>query len=467
MHFVLSRAVARCQARRLRALVVAAPIPSAIVVALVVLAPLGLARVGSAIGSELTPSLDSAGITDALVLGPCLAAAAAGAVLASSVPTRAGLGQQIAAGPSGNRSVTCAVVLLPAALAALVCLPALAAFALSLASASPGGAAAGVALVAAVVAAVPLGAVAAEGMRIAVRRGRIRLLLGLALGFGAWVGFGAAIGSMPLGLLAPISLTLRGALSAWVALPIACVVAASAGALWVALASVRPDERVRTRKRSHLDAVWRFPVPAAVSAVLARRPDVRHANAAALAFGVVGLVVAGVGGAPPPGPFLLAGTTTLLGSLVAALAGFGVLVTGSWVWLGSPTTRRSIAAKTWLVSLVAAAAPIGTIAALAAVSSGVDRRAAGVVGVLTVIGTAVATVSGALVPWQGEGIGDQASSVAAFVALAIATSLVIGLVAPRLTALGLSGPGVAVVLCVLLSIVAVATVARRLAIGAR
>jgi len=465
MRFALSRAVAGCQARRLRTIVAGAPIPSAIVVAVVALAPLALARVGSALGSELADGLDSPAITDALVLGPCLAAAAAGGVLAASVPTRDALGQQIAAGPIGNRSVTCSLILLPATLAALVCVPALVAFALSVASSSPGGQAAGLPLGAAILAAVPVGAVVAEGLKIAAWGHRIRLL-GLGLGLGAWVVAGRAVGATPLGFLAPVSLALRGAAPAWVALLVACLVAVSFGTAWIILASTRPERRSRARERRHVAAAWWFPVPAAAFSLLARRADVRHANVAAIAFAVVGLMVAVAGGTPPPGPFLLAGTTTLMGSLVVALVGFGVLANGSWIWLGAPRNRGSLAAMTWLLSLAAAMAPVAAVGALAAVASGVDRSTTGVVVVLTVVGTAVATVAGSLVPWRGEAIGDQFSSVAAFVAVAIATSLAVGLVAPRLTALGLNDPEVAILLCCLSSFAAVGTLARRLTTGA-
>jgi len=444
----------------------AAPLPAAIVAVLVAVAPLLLARVGAALGNELAPSVASSGVGAALVLGPCLAAAAAGGVLAASLPTRALLGQQIGAGPFSDRSAVVAPLLLPAILATLVVVPSLGALTASLAGPFPGGRIAGLALGVAILAAVVAGAIAAEGIEIAMR-GRRRGLLGIGIGLGAWMAVGEAIGNAPLGPLAAVGLALEGTVSSWVAFGIASVVALSLGSVWVGLASRRPERRPRSVPRRHLEVVWRLPAPAAASSLVARRLDVRHATIGALGFGSVGALVAVVGGAPSPGPFLLATTTTLLGSLVAALATFGILASGSWIWLGAPRSLRSIAAVAWLVGLSAAAIPVGAIAAVAAIISGVDGHTAGVVTVLVVTGAAVATIAGSLVPWRGEGVGDQLSSVGACIAVALALSLVIGLIAPRLTTVGLPDPGIAAALCVLLSALANTVVVQRLRAGAR
>jgi hypothetical protein len=174
-----------------------------------------------------------------------------------------------------------------------------------------------------------------------------------------------------------------------------------------------------------------------------------------------------VAGSASPGPFLLATTTTLLGSLVAALALFGILQSGSWIWLAAPRRLGSLAATAWLVGLVATAIPVGLVGVFTAIPSGVDASTAGVVAVLVLMGTAVATITGSLVPWRGDGIGDQLSAVAAFMAVALATSFAIGLVAPRLTTLGLPDPGVAIVLCGFFSLGANAILVRRLRGGSR
>jgi hypothetical protein len=419
-----------------------------------------------ALGNELGGALASSEVTTALVLGPCLAAAAAGAVLAVSLPTRAGLGQQIAAGPCGDRSVIGAGLPLPSVLAALIVLPSLLSLSLALADGFPGGYLAGLALAAAIVAAVPAGAVVAEGAQIVVRGRRIRLL-GIGIGLVVWIAVGRTMGATPLGLLAPVSLALRGTASAWIALGAAGVTATGLALAWILLAASRPEQRSRATRRRHLDAAWRFPVPVATASLIVRRSDVRQATIAALGFGTTGALVAVASGAEPPGPFLLATTTTLLGALVAALAGWGALAAGAWLWLGAPRGRRAIAAIVWQSGLFAAALPVGFVALVAAFGSGVDWRTVGVVAVLVVLGTAVATITGSLVPWQGDGIGDQISSFAAFVAVAIATSVIVGLIVPRLTSLGFPDPAIAILLCGLLSCVAIASLLRRLELGER
>jgi len=438
------------------------------VATLVALAPIALARVGSTLGNELAPAAATSEVATALVLGPCLAAAAAGGVFAVSIATRAGLGQQVAASPCGDRSAIVAPLVLPALLVAVVVLPSLVALTASVGGPLPGGHTAGLALSVAVLAAVPAGAMVAEGVLIALRgRGRRLLALGIGIGVGAWLAVGEAMGMAPLGPLAPVGLALQGVVSPWIALTTAGVVALGLGGSWIVVASERPERRPSTIRRRHFEAAWRFPIAAAASSLVARRTDVRRASVAALGFGLTGALVAVVAGSASPGPFLLATTTTLLGSLVAALALFGILASGSWIWLGAPTDLRSLAARAWLVGLASAAIPVGVVGVVAAITSGLNAPTAGVVAVLVVTGVAVATTSGSLVPWQGDSIGDQLSAVAAFMAVSLATSCTIGLIAPRLTTLGLPDPGIAALLCGVLSLLANAILARRLEGGAR
>ena len=101
MHSTLCEAVARCHLRRLRGVAAAAPLPAAIVALVVVTAPVVLFRLGGAVGDEVAGSIGTAGVSDALVLGPLLAAAVAGAALAVAAPPRSALGYQVAAGPPG------------------------------------------------------------------------------------------------------------------------------------------------------------------------------------------------------------------------------------------------------------------------------------------------------------------------------------------------------------------------------
>ena len=217
-----------------------------------------------------------------------------------------------------------------------------------------------------------------------------------------------------------------------------------------------------------VDAAWRFPDRAAVSSLVTRRADVRHASVAALGFGLIGALVAVVAGSASPGPFLLATTTTLLGSLVAALALFGILAVG-FLDLARRTAGSRLAGGQGVARRSRRGRDPGRLCRRLSRPSprALTLPPPGVVAVLVVMGTAVATIAGSLVPWRGDGIGDQLSSVAAFMAVALATSFAIGLVAPRLTTLGLPDPGVAIVLCGVFSLGAIAILARRLRGGER
>ena len=171
MRSTLCEAVARCHLRRLRGVAAAAPLPAAIVALVVVTAPVILFRLGGAVGDEVAGSIGTAGVSDALVLGPLLAAAVAGAALAVAAPPRSALGYQVAAGPSGAAIAVVGAHARPRGSPARSwSCRALVALCAGLARALPGGAAGGVALAAATLAAVPAGAVVAEGGLAAGRR---------------------------------------------------------------------------------------------------------------------------------------------------------------------------------------------------------------------------------------------------------------------------------------------------------
>ena len=461
MRFALSRAVVRCQVRRLRTTAGSAPLPTAVVIVLVTVAPLALARVGRALGEELAAGVPFREISIALVAGPCLAAGAAGAVIAASFPMRAALGPQVAAGPFGTRSALAASLPLPATVAALVFLPSLLSLSLSIAASFPGGQLAGLALAAAIVSALPSGAVAFEGVQIALRGPHLRLLLVGACGV-AWLLVGAVATVTPLGPLAPAALAITGTESAWPALVVSAVTTIAFGTAWIGLAAERRDQRGRPCGRRHLGVVWRRPIPAAVAGLVWRRADVRRGALAAALLGVAGAVATAGSRAAPPGPFLLATTTCLLGSLVAALAGWGMLVPGVWLWRSAPQDPLVVARITWLVGLVGVAAPVALVGTFVAAWSDIDAQAAGVVTVLTVAAAATATFAGTLVPWHGDGLADQVSSLSAFAAVAVATSLGVGVAAPRLAAAGVPDPATAMLLCALASGLAVLALARRL-----
>ena len=79
-----------------------------------------------------------------------------------------------------------------------------------------------------------------------------------------------------------------------------------------------------------------------------------------------------------------------------------------------------------------------------------------------VVGICAALLAGCIVPWRGEGIGDQLATFAAFAGIAIATSLLVGLVAPRLVSLGFPDIVVIALVCGASSAVALHALGRRL-----
>lgn len=446
----LSRAVARCHARRWRETAASAPLWAAAVSVLVALAPFALHRAGRTVGDALAGAARVGGVAEALVLGPALAAAVAGAAVAVSLPGRSALGQQIAAGPCDELAAIVSGLLVPALVVAVAVLPSLVVVCLTVAAELPGGRIAGLALVCATIAALAAGAVLAEG-GLAAARGRPRRAFAIAGGAAAWAILGAASGAsgaVPLGPLAPVGAALRGSGSAWLALAGAFASAIALALAWVALAATRPERRGRSaRRRRSLVRGNRWPVPAAVAVLLSRRDDVRRATAGALVFGAAGTAVAAAAATPGPASFLLATTTALLGSVVWSLTLGGVMLRGRWLWAVAPTDRRVIAAAACGVGLAGSAIPVAVVGVGTASATGASWGSVGVVAAFVIVGSASALLAGALVPWSDEGVGDQMETFAALAAVVIALSLAIGLAAPRLVALGLPNVGVAAILC--------------------
>jgi len=460
-------AVARCHVRRLRGLAAAAPLPAAAVATLVLSAPIALIRIGRVVGGELAGAIGIESVHEAVVLGPVLAAAMAGAALAVSLPGPAALGQQIDAGPCGRRAALMAGLVVPAAVGALAVLPSLFAACLALASGLPGGTIAGAALAVAAIAAVPAGAVAAEGWLAAIRGTRRRSLAILG-GAVAWGAAGVALGAAALGPLAPVAPALAGSGSSWLALALALAVALTLGLAWVATAATRTEPRATaSRPPRRLVPGGHLPVPAAVAALVTRRSDVRLAAVGAVGFGIAGIAIGSLGSSPAPGGFLLATTTALLGATVCSLAVGGALADGGWLWRAGPADRGLTVACGVAVGIAGSALPVVVVGIGAAAFAGVDWPAVGVVAPLVIAGSATALVAGAVVPWRGKGVGDQMATFAAFAAIAIAGSLLVGLVAPRLVAFGLSDAIVAGLVCAAFVGAAGFALGRRLEVPAR
>lgn len=439
----LSSAVSRCQVRRLRATAGAAPLPVAVGALLVVLAPFGLVRLGRAVGSDLAAAIGAAGVADAILLGPMLAAAVAGAAVAVSLPGRAALGQQVASAPIGGVHAVVAGLLVPGAVGAVVMLPSLVALCAGVGHELPGGTPAGLALAVAVAAGVPAGAVVAECV-LALAAGRVRRSLLVAAAAAGWVSAGDVLGAPVAGAFAPVTAALRGSGSSWLSLLVAAVGAGVLSVAWIVLAAVRPARRGR-RSASSRNLVPRgsAAMPSALAALLCRRAEVRLAAAGSLGFGIAGAVVAALAAAPSPTPFLLATTTALLGSVVSALAVCGLVLQGRWLWMASPVRGATVGTAACAIGAAGTVIPVVAVAVGAAVATGATWNAAGVVALLAAVGAGAGLAAGALVPWSGAGLGDQLPSFTALAVIAVATGFSVGLAAPRLVALGLPGPSVA------------------------
>jgi hypothetical protein len=457
MAWVLSSAVLRCQARRLCALARSAPLLSSVALVAVVAAPWPLARAGAELGRALGPALDERGLAQGLITGLALAGATAGAALAVSCPGRRGLGPQLAAGPVGSGTALVALALVPAAVALVPVLPSALAFMLPFAAQTPGGPAGGVVLLVAALAGGAAAAVVAEAA-VHVSCGRPAALLPAVALVTAWVGVGVALDAPGLGPLALAAAAVAGDRPVGIALAATTLVAAGLVVVWAAMACRRPERRARGRSRTLRLVRGHGPgaVPAAVLALVVRRRDLRLAALAALAFGIGGVVVGAASAAQPPAPLLLGATSTLLGAALAPLALPGALVTGRWAWACAP--RRLLPAVAGsLVGPALLLAALVPVVLGAQIVSAVTATTLARLAVLAVITAAAALLAGVLVPWRGEGIGDQLASFGAFAVCGAVVSGGTGLAGPQLVAAGLpAGVAAAALGCVALTVAACA-----------
>jgi hypothetical protein len=464
MRSTLCEAVARCHVRRLRGIAASAPLPAAVMALVIAAAPFVLFGLGGAVGAEVADSAGSTAVAEGLVLGPLLAAAVSGATLAVATPARSTLGTQIAAGPAGAVAAVIALVFVPVTAGSVVVVPSIVAVCTGLAGALPCGTVPGLALAAATLAAVPAGAVVAEGA-LGAGRGQHRRALAVLTGGLAWLAVGLVLGSAPLGPLAVVPAALRDAGSPWNALGVSCAVGIGLAAGWIALAATRAAPRPRRRAVGR-SARRRLPLPVAAVVLPARRTDVRLATCGAAVFGLAGAALATATEAPPPAPFLLGTTTALLGSLLCPLVVGGMLDDGRWLWRGAPVQGSAIARSFALASTALAALPVTVVGGVALTASG-GAGTVGVVGALVIVGAGLALLAGAVVPWSGGGAGDQMTTIAAFAGIAIAASLVVGLAAPRLVALGTPDPVIVVAICIVSLVTGTAALDRRLGASGR
>ncbi len=461
MHSALCKAIWRCHVRRSARVVATAPLLAVILVGAVVAAPPVLFIAGRVLGGELEGAIGAAGVADALVLGPMLAFAAAGSWFAGSLSGSAALGAQLAVAPLGRVGATVAVTLVPLGGVAVIVLPGVLATSIALGRTLPGGAVAGAALTVGVVAAAAAGATVAEAA-LAAGRGHRRRAGGILLAMSMWPAAGLVLGATPLGPLAPVGAALRGDGSPAVALAIAFAATLVLAGTWVALAAARPvPRRTRARAVHRIVVAGRLPRTGALVAALTRRTDVRLALVAAAAFGGVATALGAIAAGPAPVPFLFGATTALFGAIFCPLVVCGMLLDGSWLWQLGPTAEWRIATEGAVVSIAGVALPVALVGAAGASSGGAMGSVGGLVA-LGVCAWAISVLAGAVVPWRGTGAGAQFTSFAALAGLAIATSLLVGVLAPRLVALGIPDEAVATLVCASLTGLALLSLRHRL-----
>lgn len=462
MAWLLSRSVLRCQRRRLAGGLRASPLGGAIALAILAVSPLCAWRAGLALGSVLEPVLADPGLSRLLAVAPALAGATAGGALAVTASGRAALGPQLAALPVGARTALVATVLAPAGVAVLLLLPAALVLGVALGRAAPGGALAAIALVACVLPGAAVGAAAAETVvHGALSRGRLAAALGGAV---SWVVVGALLGQPAFGPLAPAGPALAGTAGPLPLLVCMIAVTVLGGAAWLELAAHRPERARAARRGTRCVVVGSAAtaLPLAAIVLLARRRDLRVAVLAAVGFGLAGVALASRVEVPAPGPFHLGSSSTLLGAALAPLVVGGVLVAGRWAWACAPRARAVSCAVLALASLAVLLAALLPVLAAAALASKVTLPAVLEVCIVAFGVAAAATSAGALVPWRGAGVGDQAASFAAFAASAGTVSVAAGAAGPRLVAAGMPAAGAAACLLGSAAAVAGALLVRRL-----
>jgi len=434
----LSRAVLRCQWRRAAGALGTAPLAGVTLLAVVVAAPIALARAGSALGATLAPALDDGATARLLTLAPMLAGAAGGAAVSLTSAGRRSLGLQLAAGPIGERAAFAACVLAPAGVVVALALPAAIALGASFGSAVPGGEAAGVGLVTVALAAAPVGAVVSEAAlhsaRGAWRGAGYSLLLAIA-----WIGTGVLLDSPALGPLAPAAGALAGDVMPAVVLACAASTAGAGVFVWLELAVRRPRRPVRSAalRRRRVRGPLAAALPLAALLLIARRRDLRLCLLAAVAFGLGGVAIASGAGAPVPGPLHLGAGSALLGAALVPLATGGIVLSGRWAWATAPRSRLLLCAVVCAAADVILLMSLVPVLAAAATVSGLPRLALAQIGFIALLLAGAARLAGALLPWREATMGDQLASFGAFAACAGGFSAVTGVAGPRLVAAGL------------------------------
>lgn len=405
MAWPLFDAVLRCLVRRGRSFALRAPLPAAVIAAVLVLAPLALARATSAVARTSSAALADPVATRIVALALLVPAAAAGAAASRLVPAAERLGAAVVAAPV-RRGVAALAAALPTLLAAVAFAPLAASVAVPFALASPGGLPAAVALGAGVGAAVAVGAAAAQ-LADRARRGDARALLAVLGLASASIGLGAVVVGDPAARLASV---LAGRRSAGAATLDAVAVLLAATFVWGLALRLRPDgvdRRGPGGRRRVAAPLDRLPVLSLALLILLRRAEPRGAVVAGALIGLGGALLGRVVGLEPDAAVLLGLTSVLASAAVAPLAVGGAATSVRWV-LGVAPVDRTRAATAWLVAAAAVTTlSLVPLACLAAAEGVLTRRSLGAFALGIVLSTGCGVLAGSVAVWRPGAVGDQ------------------------------------------------------------
>jgi hypothetical protein len=221
----------------------------------------------------------------------------------------------------------------------------------------------------------------------------------------------------------------------------AAVVAAALGCayLWLGLVAARLP-RVSRRRRRPLLSPRRRPwaaVGASTLALLSRATELRLALFAATGFGLAGLAVGAVTGAPPAAGLVLGGGSCGVAACLVPLSVRGRIDPGTWVWR---TAGRTLVATAWAcASLGLVMTGLLPVCVAALTRSPAAAPAVAPVAGLAAFAWACALLAGAVVPRRAHGAGDDALSLAALAVVAVVLGTGVAGAGSRLDAAGVPG----------------------------
>ncbi len=400
----LCDAVARAQARRLCRPARTAPLPTALALCAWVFSGILIFRVGSDVGEELSPLVSDPRLARMVVVGLALPGCAGGAALGLMSRGVEALGAALAAAPLARVAAHGAVVAPRFVATFLLAAPLVLAAVLPLSLAAPGGVSGALGLLVALGASASVGALLAESTLHLVRR-QVR-----------WVADSGALAAAVC-MCGVCELVTRGLVGgtreALLAVAAGLLVGSAAGVAWVVGSSDRPAPR--PRRHGGRRPLWRVlsVVDASAFAAVTRAADIRLAMAAAAFFGL-GAIAVGALAVDVDGGLVLASGVAAMGAGVAPLSAGGRIDVARWVWSAGPASRVAVAwAGATALAMLVVVGPVVVIG----VASGADGTVAVQATALAISAWAAGLAAGALVPRRAADLGDDAASLAAFVAV--------------------------------------------------